>query len=674
MFCRSMLVRTFVCVASSLLVSAVFLSTVSTTAVAATLPAEWQQRWNSPPDEDRPLKIAHTIAEQKADQKGFPVFTENEIGGPDGLPYFFKHGLGGLATNVSFNEYLRSEKRWQDFCEMIDLLAKHGKTIWIYDEQGYPSASAGGLVLKENPQFEALELAYDASKSGDEAFTVRPAYEFTHASNNYAAYRRYPNLLDAAACRCFIEKTHEEYRRRVGQHFGKTIVATFTDEPSLIAVNLGPMPENVRDKIRVDDPIDPTVKSLPVVPWARDLPAEYQKRYGEDILKQQKSLFTGDTDEDRRVRRQYWALVADRVTENYLGQIQKWCHENHLLSSGHQLYEESIIHHVPLYGNALQSIEKMDIPGMDQLSSDPTAVIRGSWLTAAIPSSAAMLNGGRRVMTEVSDFSETMGGKGPVPLDGIRATAAWQAAWGVTDFTLYYTLSHRPVEDMRAYGDFVGRLNAILKPAKIDRRVLLYYPIDSLWEEYHPVAEKLNIKSQSDRAKAIAGSFTGTGRKLQRSQLPVTLIDYRGVDKAELKDASLALAGHEYRSIIIPAETKLGPTEAAKLDAFQKAGGTVIKLGTPEGDKQFADFLEQERPVSPHDMYVTYGRFNRDGRTIHLLVNTGDGPFSGHLRTEDKTLQSVLVLDPATGATQDRPVQAGLVPVELKTPRNLALR
>ena len=76
---------------------------------------------------------------------------------------------------------------------------KLGMVVWIYDEQGYPSGAAGGLVLAENPDFEATELALDASQPI--RLRIRPAYEHTHASNNFHAARRYVNLLDERADR-----------------------------------------------------------------------------------------------------------------------------------------------------------------------------------------------------------------------------------------------------------------------------------------------------------------------------------------------------------------------------------------------------------------------------------------------------------------------------------------
>ena len=178
-----------------------------------------------------------------------------------------------------------------------------------------------------------------------------------------------------AAMRCFIEKTHEAYRRRVGGHFGKTIPAIFTDEPSLMAVNIGQLPEDVRKKVRVIDPLDEKVRPLPSVPWVSDVPEQYRKRYGEDLLAVRRSLFVGDGEADRRVRRQFWALVADLVAERYFGQIQTWCRRHGIASSGHSLWEENVLHHVPLEGNALKALGRMNIPGLDMLSSDPSAVL-----------------------------------------------------------------------------------------------------------------------------------------------------------------------------------------------------------------------------------------------------------------------------------------------------------
>ena len=146
------------------------------------------------------------------------------------------------------------------------------------------------------------------------------------------------------------------------------------------------------------------------MPWCCDLPQRYQERFGEDLLAQRRSLFAGQSAEDRKVRRQFWSLVADLVADRYFGAIQRWCARTGSPPRAIRLWEEALMHHAPLEGNGLKVLGRMDIPGLDMLTSNPEAVLGSGWMTAGLPSSAAVLHGRRRVMTEVSDFSETLGG------------------------------------------------------------------------------------------------------------------------------------------------------------------------------------------------------------------------------------------------------------------------
>jgi hypothetical protein len=472
------------------------------------LPRDWIAAWLDPTAELRPLQILHGVPIQQASPVGMMALKEL--------------GLGGIVCNVNFKEYMVSEAHWETVVQAVEACQKMGLIVWIYDEEGYPSGSAGGLVLKHNQDYEALALTYDPSRS--EPFALRPAYEHTHASNNFHAARRYPNLLDEQAVHSFIEITHEAYWRRMEDFFGKTVRAFFTDEPSLMAVNIGSLPSNIKANVRVVDPLDVDVKSLPSVPWVRDLPTRYRERYGEDIVESRLSLFEGTNEADRRVRRQFWGLISELIATRYFGQIRQWAKAHGIASSGHTLWEETLLHHIPLEGNALKVLCQMDIPGLDMLSSDPQAVIYSGWLTATLPASAALLNGGRQVMTEVSDFSQNMEGKGPASLTDMMATAGWQAALGVTEFTLYYDYRKRKNNTYKQYCDFVGRLNAFLREAQPAPRVLLYYPIYDLWGEYLPVAEKLTMDSQSKKMQRIVNSFMKLGQQMMKKQISFAVV------------------------------------------------------------------------------------------------------------------------------------------------------
>lgn len=605
---------------------------------APALPAAWQALWTNPPASCRPMQIVHRLWKERA--------------GVEGMKYYCDRGLGGIVCNVDFDQYLRNEAHWKALVERVEACRQLRLRVWLYDEDGYPSGAAGGLVLAGNRAFEAQELAYDATRP--DPFVLRPAYEHTHASNNYACSRRYINLIDDRAVAAFLNTTHDAYWQRLGPQFGPVIEGVFTDEPSLIAVNIGQLPEKARSHVKVADPLDPNVQPLPAVPWCYDIQSQYRGRYGSDLLPQRKSLFMGDTPDDRRVRRQFWALVADLVSDRYFGQIQRWCHAHRIASSGHTLAEEQVYRHTPLDGDKLKALSRMDIPGMDMLSSDPEMGVQIGWLTASLPSSAATLQGRRQVMTEIGDFSQRMTNQPPAALPEMQATAAWQAAWGVTEFKLYYQTEVRSLADYRAYTDYVGRLNAILRPAVRESDVLLYYPIYDLWAEYRPVAEPLLLPTQSPRTQRLVNSFTHLGRSLAQAQVPFTLVDHEHLDTAKLAPGpELLLGSRKFRALVLPDGAELSPASARVVEDFRKAGGPVVTDVPPRGHIKPANLLAALHApyrLEPASVRLVLGRYQNDGRRIVLLGNMATTAYEGRMTVDSPA--GWWQLDPARGTIQ----------------------
>ncbi|MGQ9650372.1 MAG: hypothetical protein ACUVXJ_09705 [Phycisphaerae bacterium] len=596
-------------------------------------PAGWMAAWSAPAAELRPLQIVHGVSRDQAN--------------PAAMDALKDLGLGGIVCNVSFADYLVSEPNWTTLLKAVDACREVGLLVWIYDEKGYPSGSAGGLVLKENPKFEALALAYDTTKP--DPFILRPAYEHTHASNNFHAARRYINLLDMAAVSTFIEKTHGAYWRRGKKHFGTTISAFFTDEPSLMAVNIGQLGEEIRKNVHVDDLVDSTVQPLPSVPWVADFPDSYRERYGQDLMAVRRSLFVGNTDADRQVRRRFWGLIADVCAERYFGQIQNWCRQHRVASSGHILWEENPVCHTALYGNSLKALRRMDIPGLDMLSSWPQTVVHGGWMAAVLPASAAMIEGRRRVMTEVSDFSQNLAGKPPVSLAEMQATAAWQAAFGVTEFTLYYNRAKRPAQEYRAYNDFVGRLNALLREARPEPEVILYYPIYDLWADYLPVAGPLRLETQPEHAQQLVNSFMRMGRHLTTSQMPFLVADHEMLASAEVRDGKLWIRDRAFHTLVLPDGAELPEAASGVVAKFRDAHGRIVRDDMKGEPARFdgEDETGASGRLQPASDRIILGRFNRDGREILLLVNVGPQPYTGELSV--RSSGTWWCAEPATG-------------------------
>lgn len=582
----------------------------------AFLSEQWISDFEVPPRVWRPLQIVHG----------------RDLTDPKTVDYFKDRcGLGGLVVNVGGDGYIRKEENWKRFVQGVRNLKDAGLRVWIYDEDGYPSLEAGGVALEGHPELQALELARDPEH--DPEFYVRDCYEFTHSSNNYARSRRYPNPLNPAATQRFLDVTHRRYREELGKELYDYVEAFFTDEPSMMAANLGAIgDEEARSRVPVFDPIDPNKKCLPVVSWYDDVEAKYLEKYGEALRPHFASLFSGDGDADKQIRRQFWALLGELDGERYYGQIREFCREDPEgpVASGHTLHEENILMHVPLDGNKLDVLKKFDIPGLDVLNSDPSSYFYGSWRTAAFPCSAAEFNGSRRVMTEVSDFSQLHSGeRRPVDLATMEATAAWQASFGVTDFNLYYSITGAPYrneETHRDYCRFVGRLNAALLDARPVRPILLYYPIDELQAEFIPVAKRYDLDTQSARVRSLVSSFNILGSHLCRVQASFCVADRKTLENLTKnpndKEEAERLAG-KYSGVIFPFGSDKIDFDWSDPNFRVLRSSEENPFKTREDEESaIRDFVAPRLVSTPPMPDCVEGTFERDGRLIFVMTNS----------------------------------------------------
>jgi len=79
--------------------------------------------------------------------------------------------------------------------------------------------------------------------------------------------------------------------------------------------------------------------------------------------------------------------------------------------------------------------------------------LHSGWLTAGLPCSAAETVGAPPRDDRSQRLQSEDGGQRPGCLAEMQATAAWQAVWGVTDYTLYYGMR----------GPVAGRLSSVLR-------------------------------------------------------------------------------------------------------------------------------------------------------------------------------------------------------------------
>jgi hypothetical protein len=521
-------------------------------------------------------------------------------------------GFGGIVCNVSFTDYLGSEPHWAAFTNAVKAAREAGMTLWLYDEKGYPSAAAGGLVLRDHPEWQAMGLlaaetqgggsldlelppgelmlaaAYrlkdghlllnsatnlTASISGRKLAWTAPAgewkllavtrdylHEGTHAALSLAEHLPYPNLLMREPTSKFLEVTHDRYVARLGPDLGRYFVATFTDEPSLMSLFLKRMPWRV-------------------LPWSLELPGAFKKRHGSALEPLLPALFCDALPEGQRARYNYWKTVGDLTASNYFGQIQEWCSRHNIPSSGHLLMEENLTCQVPLYGDFFACLRRFDAPGVDCLTSIPEQV---PWFIAKAASSAAELEGRTLVMCETSDHGQVYrppGDKRPkviVSEAEIRGTCNRLTVAGVNRITSYYSFADLKDSDLKQLNSWIGRCSAAVTGGHSMANIAVLYPVESLWTRFTPAHQLAN---ESPGASRIESIFHDVSQTLFKNGRDFLYVDGRALTEAEVGTGELQHGELRWKVVILPGADTLPQKAWKNLEQFVRSGGVLISIG-----------------------------------------------------------------------------------------------
>lgn len=518
----------------------------------------------------------------------------------------FLHPRTGMEV-----EYL-SQVFWDKIAYCIEACRKYGLKAWLYDEYNWPSGVAGGKILREHPEYAEVYLDYRVEKvemgkmvripmqgkiitavavseSGNKIIPLKDKVSgsilefqpelgnwnvvvFTERINTDTFFcttcapwakneRGYLDLLSRDAVQCFINYTHEEYRKRFGKDFGDLIPGIFTDEPA-----------NYRG-----------------LPWTKNFLEEFSKRKGYNLEEKlhELALNMGDY---VKTRCDYFSVVSELFSEAFYGQIGKWCKENGLKFTGHLLSEEELETIPCHHGNVYTALKEMDIPGLDWLGNktgyDENPFLRFPCLAPKTVSSIAHAAGKKLVLCEYG------GGSGwDTTLMSLKNLVNYLQATGV-NFMSHHA-AHLSLKGLRKrdfppshfvqqpwwkyysiFSDYISRLSYINSSGTHVADVLLLYPVRSLWAEY-------TFRGKTKVFEDIVNYFGMISSALLRIQR-----DYDFLFEDEVLDNLLSIEGNclkvadeKFRVLILPPMTTI-PAQVTKLvKDFYDNGGIVVSLG-----------------------------------------------------------------------------------------------
>lgn len=489
-----------------------------------------------------------------------------------GVGGFFMHARSGLKV-----KYLSEE--WFDCIKAgIDKAKEVGLDAWAYDEEGWPSGFAGGLIPAMSKDFQSkfITVKKHTTAQSIELTSMLAIYSYCESDKTYRriiidkhykcmegevllAVQRHLNpfyidTMNKKATEAFIECTHQIYYERFGNDFGGYMKGFFTDEPRLACNNLGELP------------------------WSDDLPATFFCMHGYNILEHIAALFV-DVINYKQYRYDFWKTVNQMFVQNYMKTIYDWCELHHCKSTGHIMMEESIFSQMTSSGGVMPFYEYLHIPGIDWLRRSIASPIIGKQV-----GSVACQLGKKQVLTE----SFALCGW-DVSFEELKWIAEWQFVNGVNQLCQHlegYTIKGVRKRDYppslftqqtwwkeyKKFNDYMGRLCLTLSCGNEVADVLLVHPMRSGFIIYDGTrTEEMRIVDR----KLIETTELLSGLHISYHFGDETIIEKYGV----VKDSNFMVGDMSYKTVILPHMYAIDKVTVLLLNAFANNGGTIISLG-----------------------------------------------------------------------------------------------
>ena len=506
----------------------------------------------------------------------------------------FMHARAGIDSSET--PYF-SDGWWQAVEAVVKYAQKVGFFACLYDEDKWPSGSAGGRTVAANPEaFSKKGLRYEKWEiSGprilkldftDHIVTVLAAKivaEGTVAPESIVDISAYLgkdwkvprgkwaimaftqirqddqiDYLDKEAVAKFIEITHEEYYRRFGEYFGATIPGIFFDE------------------------IYANARGADLV-WTDDFLEQFEKIKGYDLKKYLPLLVYNGGDETVKIRCDYFDVWSTLYTNAWFKQYADWCEAHGIWMTGHTIED---FNSYKGQGNYFRTWAPVQMPGTDNEDFRYSYPRRIHWYKPKQLSSVAHINGRQRAVVEA------MGGGGwTIPLEEYRYGTAMLAVFGINMFIphLFHYAIDAPyrMDDwppswffrnpywkyFNSLADFTRRVSFLCSQGHHVCDVAILFPITSQWAS-------AMMGEESESVDLIGIQFNEIQDILLENCVDYDMFDSETLIRADISDGKLSVAEESYSVLIVPPLTVVRQGVPEKIKDFVKHGGKVVALST----------------------------------------------------------------------------------------------
>ena len=547
----------------------------------------------------------------------------------------------------------------------IESTVKHahekGFYTYLYDEDKWPSGSAGGRTVLANPERNTKKImryndfqvmgpqtiqlnfsenpyaiyagkisdrgVYDFSSQIDLTNLAGKEWKMPAGRWSIISFRMIKdpnqqiNYMDSATVADFIHITHDAYYKRLGPYFGNTIPGVFFDE---IYANSSDRKNNIF--------------------WSDDFTEQFKKIKGYDIKSFLPLLILNDPSLSAEKRFDFFDVVRIVYGNAWFKQYAKWASDHHIWVTGHTT--EELIQHIR-QSDYFYTEGQLQVPCTDNED-----------FRYGFPRSIDFYNpkqisslGHNYGSTRMS--AEAMGSGGyTIPLEEYRYGFSMLGVYGVNLFIphLFHYSMDRPENQndwppswfyqnpywkyFKPLANYAQRISYMIAQGKHVAKVAIVYPLTQVWLGGYtaPISDELYREVQ---------------QQLLDNHIDYDVIDPYTLSNAKSNKNGLLVGNEQYQALVLPGLKAIQTACLNKINDFVLNGGVVVGInelptnsekGTPI-DPFVVGSMQKIFGFQPRELLqIQYHTINdsHDNRIlIHSVPGGGKGIFSRY--TEDLT-------------------------------------
>ncbi|MEL7586259.1 MAG: glycosyl hydrolase [Prolixibacteraceae bacterium] len=342
--------------------------------------------FRDPPNDYRPMPFLHLNGHLTREGIEKTITGAGEVAGFGGiavLPVSEGKQWGGTGISPGMTPEYLSDAYFERYADMLEVSRQRGMQIIVYDDIDFPSGSAGGRLQREYPQYTrkyvtkeehlvggnrhvSLDCPVDerdpliaASAMNTKTLQVvdlEPSLKGSKLEWNAPAGKwrvmffrcgqkadgAHSNLVDymqPEAVAKVIEMTYDEYGKRFGEYFGKTITKTFFDDVGFVHQ------ENT---------------------WTPAITRIFREKYGKNPSLYYPALYYDIGPETQAARVAFYDIRSELMAEGYVKQVSEWAARHQVSSMGHPP-ENYSPNSVVANGDILKYYRHVQIPLLDAI-------------------------------------------------------------------------------------------------------------------------------------------------------------------------------------------------------------------------------------------------------------------------------------------------------------------